>query len=102
MNELQQQIQEAIDGLVESGTERGLQVAVFRDGEPVVDAVAGVADHETGRPVTPDTPIYCYSVGKGATSTVAHVLVFATLIATLGSGMTYVLRMRRLVAEAAR
>ncbi|HET7269861.1 MAG TPA: serine hydrolase domain-containing protein [Rubrobacter sp.] len=75
MDELQHQIQETIDGLVESGAERGLQVAVYRDGEPVVDAVAGVADHETGRPVTSDTPFYCYSVGKGATSTVAHVLV---------------------------
>jgi CubicO group peptidase (beta-lactamase class C family) len=75
VSELQQQIQEAIDGLVESGAERGLQVAVYQDGEPVVDAVAGVADHETGRPIAPDTPIYCYSVGKGATSTVAHVLV---------------------------
>ena len=75
MDELQHQIQETIDGLVESGAERGLQVAVYRDGEPVVDAVAGVADHETGRPVEVDTPIYCYSVGKGATSTIAHVLV---------------------------
>ena len=75
MNDLQQQVQEAIDGLVESGTERGLQVAVYRHGEPVVDAVAGVANHETGRLVTPDTPFYVYSVGKGATATVAHVLV---------------------------
>jgi CubicO group peptidase (beta-lactamase class C family) len=41
----------------------------------VVDAVAGVADPETGRLVEPDTPFYSYSVGKGATSTVAHVLV---------------------------
>ena len=75
VNHLQQQVQEAIDGLVESGTERGLQVAVYRRGEQVVDAVAGVADRETGRPVTPGTPFYCYSVGKGATATVAHVLV---------------------------
>ncbi len=75
MNDLQQQVQEAIDGLVESGAERGLQVAVYRHSEPVVDAVAGVADHETGRLVTPDTPFYVYSVGKGATATVAHVLV---------------------------
>lgn len=75
MRELQQQIQEAIDRLVESGAERGLQVSVYQNGEPVVDAVAGIADHETGRPVEPDTPIYCYSLGKGATSTVAHVLV---------------------------
>ena len=75
MNDLQQQVQEAIDRLVESGTERGLQVAVYRDGEQVVNAVAGVADPATGRPVTSDTPFYAYSVGKGATSTVAHVLV---------------------------
>src|ERR687889_1716386 len=75
MTGIQQQVQEAIDKLVESGAERGLQVAVYRDGEQVVDAVAGVADPATGRPVTPDTPIYAYSVGKGATATVAHVLV---------------------------
>jgi CubicO group peptidase (beta-lactamase class C family) len=73
MTDLQQQVQEAIDQLVESGAERGLQVAVYRDGEQVVDAVAGVADPQTGRPVTSDTPFYAYSVGKGAT--VAHVLV---------------------------
>jgi CubicO group peptidase (beta-lactamase class C family) len=75
MNSLQQQVQEALDGLVESGAERGLQVSVYRNGVPVVDVTAGVADHETGRPVVPDTPFYAYSVGKGATSTVAHVLV---------------------------
>ena len=75
MNDVQQQVQEAIDRLVESGAERGLQVAVYRDGELVVDAVAGVADPVTGRLVTSDTPIYVYSVGKGATATVAHVLV---------------------------
>ena len=75
MNDLQQQVQETIDELVESGAERGLQVAVYRHGEQVVDAVAGVADPATGRPVTPDTPFYAYSTGKGATATVAHVLV---------------------------
>ena len=75
MTDLQRQVQEAVDGLVGSGIERGLQVAVYQNGEQIVDAVAGVADHETGRPVTPDTPFYCYSVGKGATATVAHVLV---------------------------
>jgi CubicO group peptidase (beta-lactamase class C family) len=58
MNELQQQVQEAIDRLVESGAERGLQVAVYRHGKLVVDAVAGVADPTTGRPVTSDTPFF--------------------------------------------
>ena len=74
MNDVQQQVQEAIEELVESGAERGLQVAVYQQGEQVVDAVAGVADHETGRPVASDTPFYAYSVGKGVTATVAHVL----------------------------
>src|SRR5215203_1331389 len=73
MNDIQYQVQQAIDQLVESGAERGLQVAVYRHGEPVVDAVAGVADPATGRPVTSDTLFYAYSTGKGAT--VAHMLV---------------------------
>jgi CubicO group peptidase (beta-lactamase class C family) len=75
MTDIQNQVQEALDGLVESGAELGLQAAVYRNGEQVVDAVAGVADADTGRMVATDTPIYSYSVGKGATSTVAHVLV---------------------------
>ena len=75
MRELQQQVQEILDELVESGTERGLQVSVYRHGEQVVDAVAGIADPGTGRLVASDTPFYAYSVGKGATSAVAHVLV---------------------------
>src|ERR671916_3215439 len=74
VSDVQRQVQEAIDEMVASGAERGLQVAVYRHGEPLVDAVAGVADSETGRPVTPETPVYAYSVGKGATATVAHVL----------------------------
>jgi CubicO group peptidase (beta-lactamase class C family) len=74
VNDMQKQVQGAIDQLVESGAERGLQVAVYRQGDLVVDAVAGVADPATGRPVTSGTPFYSYSVGKGVTATVAHVL----------------------------
>ncbi|MGW2220556.1 serine hydrolase domain-containing protein [Nonomuraea sp. NPDC001684] len=74
MSDLQQQVQQTADKLVESGAERGLQVAVYRDGVQIVDVVAGVADPETGRPVTSDTPFYNFSIGKGATSTVAHML----------------------------
>lgn len=75
MTDIKQQVQEAIDGLVESGAERGMQVAVYRHGEQIVDAVAGVADPDTGRPVASNTPLYNFSIGKGATATVAHVLV---------------------------
>jgi len=74
MTDIQKQVQEAIDELVESGAERGLQVAVYRHGELVVDAVAGVADPATRRPVTSDTPFFSYSIGKGVASTVVHVL----------------------------
>lgn len=74
MHDAQRQVQEAIDQLVESGAERGLQVAVYRRGKLVVDAVAGVADPATDRAVTSDTPFFSASTGKSMTSTVVHVL----------------------------
>lgn len=75
MSNLQAAVQAAIDELIDSGDEIGLQVAVYEDGELVVDAVAGVADTETGAKVEPDALIFSTSTGKGLTSTVAHVLV---------------------------
>ncbi|GAA3066917.1 serine hydrolase domain-containing protein [Streptosporangium carneum] len=74
MKDIQKPVQEAVDRLIASGAEQGLQVAVYRHGEPVADVAAGVADAETGRPVTPDTPFFSFSTGKGVTATVAHVL----------------------------
>ncbi|MGK5497193.1 serine hydrolase domain-containing protein [Streptomyces sp. URMC 125] len=74
MADIQQQVQDAIDELVASGAERGLQVAIYHNGKLVVDAVAGAADPESGRAVTSDTPFYSTSTGKGVTSTVVHVL----------------------------
>ena len=70
MSDIQQRVQQAIDQLIESGTERGLQVAVYRHGHMVVDAVAGIADPATERPVTSDTPFFSFSVGKGVAATV--------------------------------
>jgi CubicO group peptidase (beta-lactamase class C family) len=67
---LQEQVQQRLDELVE--TELGLQVAVYKDGELVVDAVAGTTN---GRPVTSDTLFYAASTGKAVTATVANVLV---------------------------
>lgn len=74
MSEVQEQVQQAIDKLVSSGAERGVQVAVYRGGEQVVDAVAGVADPASGHPVDAGTVFYNFSVVKGATATVVHVL----------------------------
>ncbi len=74
MTDIQSRIQKTIDELVESDAESGLQAAVYRHGEQIVDAVAGVADAENGRPVASDTVFYAYSTGKGATATIAHIL----------------------------
>jgi CubicO group peptidase (beta-lactamase class C family) len=71
---VQKEVQTAIDEMVESGTERGMQVAVYHQGTMVVDAVAGIAEGATGRKVTSDTPFYCFSVMKAGASTVAHML----------------------------
>ena len=71
---VQTQVQRAIDELVDSGAERGLQVAVYQGGEQIVDAVAGVADPASGRWYASETPVYCYSVCKAAASTLVHML----------------------------
>jgi CubicO group peptidase (beta-lactamase class C family) len=77
---LQRRVQDAIDDLVASGAERGLQVAVYHRGQLVADAVAGIADPATGRLVTSDTPSFSFSVGKGLTSTTLHVLAERGLV----------------------
>ncbi|MES9606936.1 serine hydrolase [Actinomadura sp. NPDC000929] len=72
---LQQKAQGVLDELVEDGAETGLQVAVHHRGALVVDAVAGVADGETGRRVSPETLFFSFSCGKVMTSLIAHLLV---------------------------
>jgi CubicO group peptidase (beta-lactamase class C family) len=80
MSDLQEQTQDLINNLVQSGSEDGLQVAVYRGGELLVDAVAGEAvaintDQGTSWPITPDTLFWSASTGKAVTSTLLHVLV---------------------------
>lgn len=72
---LREKVQGVLDELVDAGAETGLQVAVHQHGALVVDAVAGVADSRTGRPVTPETPFFGFSAGKVMTSLIAHLLV---------------------------
>ncbi|GAA3351168.1 serine hydrolase domain-containing protein [Amorphoplanes nipponensis] len=71
---LQARVQRAIDALVGSGREIGVQVAAYLHGEPIVNAVSGLADEAGGRPVTPDTPFFSFATGLALTSTVVHVL----------------------------
>ncbi|MEU4200842.1 serine hydrolase domain-containing protein [Streptomyces sp. NPDC026294] len=53
----------------------GAAVCVYRDGQPVVDLWGGVADPTIGRPWAQNTLQLVYSATKGATATVAHMLV---------------------------
>ncbi|MDA3647029.1 beta-lactamase family protein [Saccharopolyspora indica] len=75
MADAQSIVQRTVDELVESGADTGVQVAVYQDGELVVDAVAGEMDVEAHHPVTSDTLFFGVSAGKAVTSTLAHVLV---------------------------
>ena len=72
---LQAKVQRMVDALVASGREIGVQVAAYLHGRPIVGVVAGLADESSGQMVTPDTPFFSYSTGKGLTSAVVHILV---------------------------
>jgi CubicO group peptidase (beta-lactamase class C family) len=74
MAELQERVQQLADELVGSARERGLQIAVYRDGQQMVDVVSGSADPTSGRTVASDTPFYAFSVGKAMTATIVHIL----------------------------
>ena len=55
--------------------ELGCQVAIFRNGEPLVDLCAGFADRKQTAAVTPDTLFSVYSSGKAmAALVVAHLV----------------------------
>jgi CubicO group peptidase (beta-lactamase class C family) len=74
MVDVQGAVQTLLDDLISSDVERGLQVAAYLDGEQIVDAWAGVADPVTGRPVDGETLFTVFSVSKGITATVIHLL----------------------------
>src|SRR2546425_3527864 len=57
-SEAQKQVYEAMDRLVDTGAERGLQVAVYRGADLVVDAVAGNPGPGNGRRRAPGTALF--------------------------------------------
>ncbi|MHA3964821.1 MAG: serine hydrolase domain-containing protein [Candidatus Thorarchaeota archaeon SMTZ1-45] len=78
--ELNVSVQNVIDGLVASGEEIGLQVAVYVNGELVVDAWTGVVDEVNRKPVNGDTLFTSWSTTKGFVSTCIHILADRGLI----------------------
>jgi CubicO group peptidase (beta-lactamase class C family) len=67
-------IEAAVQQVVASGAETGVQVMVIKNGRAIADAVAGTADPATGAAVSADTLFYAASTAKGVASSVAHVL----------------------------
>lgn len=65
----------AFEGNFAEDREVGAAVCVYRDGRPVVDLWAGLADRDAGRAWQRDTMVLTNSTTKGITATVAHVLV---------------------------
>ncbi len=72
--DLQDKIHALLTEQVNSGNERGAQVAVYHQGELIADTWAGVADVRTGKPVDGDTLFPVYSCTKGIVATVIHLL----------------------------
>ena len=64
-----------LDEAVGSGVEVGIQVAVVKDGETVVDSARGSSDPRTGAPVEHDTLFWAGSTAKGVATSLAHVLI---------------------------
>jgi CubicO group peptidase (beta-lactamase class C family) len=76
MNEAaQKQVQGVIEKAIADGSERGIQLAAYHNGKLVVDIAAGWADNAQTRPLQRDTPVPFFSVTKGLTSTLVHILI---------------------------
>lgn len=73
-HEANARVQELLEELVADGEELGLQAVAYLGGQLVIDAAAGVADRESGRPVDGDTLFTVFSVTKGVTATCIHLL----------------------------
>ena len=71
--DLNQIFQNAVDSAINDHGEVGLQVAIYKDGQPVVDVWGGIADPTTGRKVDGDTLFPVFSVVKAVTATALHI-----------------------------
>ena len=75
MADINERVGSALEELIASGVESGLQVAAYHHGELVVDVWAGLADVASARPVDGGTLFTSFSCTKGVTATAVHILV---------------------------
>jgi CubicO group peptidase (beta-lactamase class C family) len=74
MTDATTRVQQRLDELVRDGTEVGVQVAAYVDGELALDVWAGLADETTGREVDGETLFTVFSATKGVAATAIHIL----------------------------
>ena len=67
-------VEELFREQIEKGLHPGAAMAVYRYGNPVLDLYGGIADTETGRPVTQDTMFVLYSATKPLAATCLYIL----------------------------
>jgi CubicO group peptidase (beta-lactamase class C family) len=67
-------VKEILEANLDSGADLGASVAVFLDGEPVVDLWGGIADETTGRAWEEDTIVNVWSTTKTMTNLCALML----------------------------
>src|SRR5688500_7008725 len=72
---------ERFDSLFRRPSHGGGALAVYWNGQPVVDVWSGFADAHGGRPWERDTAAMSFSTTKGVASTVVHRLVDRGLLA---------------------
>lgn len=68
-------VQQVLDEAVANGSQIGVQVAAYHKGHLIIDAWSGLANHQTGALVGPDTLFNVYSVTKAVAATAVHMQV---------------------------
>ena len=63
---------QAVDSSIRDYGEVGLHLAIYHQGELVVDVWSGIADRASGRKVERDTLFPVFSVTKAVTATALH------------------------------
>jgi CubicO group peptidase (beta-lactamase class C family) len=67
-------VRELLQDQIRRGTQLGTQVAVYKDGDLIVDTWAGQIGPGDSRPVGPDTLFPSFSTTKGVAATALHIL----------------------------
>lgn len=83
-----ERLREVFDLHLDVGLHHGAQLAVYRDGTPVVDLAGGVTE-EDGEAVTPDRPFPLFSCTKPYTGACIHHLVDAGVVSYDDSVQSY-------------